>query len=99
MTKKFVIGVLLVSFLVLINLVLAAEKSSKVPAITNSGAVSSNCDCVKKDSSLTSRAPLYMEKYCPWLCGWFCIWMGPGYCRIWQYECVKECIFWSPSIR
>jgi hypothetical protein len=82
MTKKLLIGALLVSFFLVINLVLATERSATVPADANIGIVSSNCDCPSKDSTVYSsgssnngspQQPLYLrENPCPPGCQWIC---------------------------
>lgn len=100
MTKKLVIGIFFVSFLLLISLVLAAERSPKAPTIANTGAVSSDCDCLNKDSGPTSsglRADVGNEEQpnmnekrdCYWHCEWVVYWgfFGP----FWDYECIWVC--------
>ena len=54
MTKKLMLGIFLASLLLLTNLAFAGEKSSPVPAIAKVDAVSSDCNCLKKDKAPTS---------------------------------------------
>ena len=65
MTRKLMLGIFLASFLLLINLAVAVERSSSGPAITKVAAVLSDCDCLKKDSAPPSaglKADVLVEK-------------------------------------
>jgi len=89
MTKKLMLGIFLVSILLLSNLAVTAERSSPGPALAKMDAVSSECDCLKKDKAPTSpglKADVLiwpdLIKWCPPGCKWMRI---PG--RGWRCVC------------
>ena len=102
MTKKWILGIFLASFLLLTNLALAGERTSPEPATTKMSAVPSDCDCLKKDKAPTSPGlkadafnggPLQTVKQIPCL-EWRCHRVWDQYYHRWVYRC--WCVLYMP---
>jgi len=96
MTKKWMLGIFLASFLLLTNLALAAESSSPGPAVTKMDLAPSDCGCLKKDKAPASPGvkadvlvenPSHAERCPPW--GHYVCWYSwiPGQGLVYRCAC------------